>query len=62
MDRAVTIRVTVALAALLLLGACRDEDEVVFYEPHVYKGQTEPALSQATVADLEARAKQGGRL
>lgn len=51
-----------ALVALFLLAACREEDEVVFFEPHVYKGPSEPGLSQATVAELEARAKQGGRL
>ena len=51
-----------ALAALVLLAACRDDDKVVFYKPHVYKGHSEPALSQATVAELEARAQQGGRL
>ena len=49
-------------AALVLLGACRDDREVVFYEPHVYKGQSEPALSQGTVKDLEARAQQGARI
>jgi hypothetical protein len=49
-------------AALVLLGACRDDREVVFYEPHVYKGQSEPQLSQGTVKDLEARAQQGARI
>jgi hypothetical protein len=34
----------------------------VFYEPHVYKGESEPELSQGTVKDLEARAQQGARL
>ena len=50
------------LGTLLLLGACREDDEVVFFEPHVYKGPSEPGLSQDTVAELEARAKHGGRL
>jgi hypothetical protein len=49
-------------AALILLGACREDREVVFYEPHVYKGESEPELSQGTVKDLEARAQQGARL
>jgi hypothetical protein len=50
------------IAALVLLGACRDDREVVFYEPHVYKGQAEPELSQGTIKELEARAQQGARL
>lgn len=62
MNRALAIRASAALAALLLLAACREDDNVVFYEPHVYKGPSEPALSQATVNDLAERAKQGGRL
>ena len=49
-------------ALLILLGACREDRDVVFYEPHVYKGQAEPELSQGTVKDLEARAQQGARL
>jgi hypothetical protein len=49
-------------ALLVLLGGCRDDREVVFYEPHVYKGQAEPELSQGTVKELEARAQQGARL
>jgi hypothetical protein len=49
-------------AALILLGACREDRDVVFYEPHVYKGQAEPELSQGTVKELEARAQQGARL
>ena len=62
MHRVFSVRAMAALAAVLLLGACRDDNEVVFYEPHVYKGPSEPALSPATVADLETRAQQGGRL
>lgn len=50
------------IAAMALLGGCRDDREVVFYEPHVYKGQAEPQLSQGTVKELEARAQQGARL
>ncbi len=50
------------MAALGLLAACREDREVVFYEPHVYLGPSEPGLSQDTIAELEARAKQGGRL
>ena len=49
-------------AALILLVACREDRDVVFYEPHVYKGQAEPELSQGAVKDLEARAQQGARL
>jgi hypothetical protein len=49
-------------AAVVLLAACRDDREVVFYEPHVYKGQSEPQLSEGTVKELEARAQQGARL
>ena len=52
----------VSIALRVLLGACRDDREVVFYEPHVYKGQAEPELSQGTVKELEARAQQGARL
>jgi hypothetical protein len=63
MRRAFIVPATAAMAAAaLLLGACRDDNEVIFYEPHVYKGSSDPALSQATVSELEARAQQGGRL
>lgn len=62
MRRAFIVPVTAAMAAVVLLGACRDDNEVIFYEPHVYKGPSDPALSQATVSELEARAQQGGRL
>jgi hypothetical protein len=50
------------LAAFVLLAACRDEREVIFYEPHVYKGESDLQLSQGTVKELEDRAQQGGRL
>ncbi len=51
------------LGALLMMGACREEEgDVVFFEPHVYKGPADPGISQETVAELEARAKLGGRL
>jgi hypothetical protein len=49
------------MGLLVVAAGCRDDNKVVFYKPHVYKGQTEPALSQNTVAELEARAGQGGR-
>jgi len=50
------------LAGSALLSACRDDNKVVFYKAHVYKGRTEPALSPATVSELTARTQQGGRL
>jgi hypothetical protein len=50
------------LAAFALLAACRDDREVIFYEPHVYKGESDLQLSQGTVKELEDRAQQGGRL
>jgi hypothetical protein len=64
MQRALRLRAAAlcAVAGLALLAGCRDDREVVFYEPHVYKGQSDLQLSQGTVKDLEARAQQGGRL
>lgn len=50
------------LGALLIVGACREEGDVIFFEPHVYKGPADPGLSQETVSELEARAKLGARL
>ena len=51
-----------AVAAFAVLAGCRDDREVVFYEPHVYKGESDLQLSQGTVKELEERAQQGARL
>ena len=50
------------LAGSAVLSACRDDDNVVFYKDHVYKGRHEPALNSTTVSELTARTQQGGRL
>jgi len=64
--RQTSLRWAVLLVSVLpgsaLLSACRDDDRVVFYKPHVYKGRIDPGLRQATVAELTERAQEGGRI
>ena len=50
------------LAGAVMLSACRDDDKVVFYKAHVYKGKSEPALSPTIVSQLTERTQRGGRL
>jgi hypothetical protein len=58
-----TMRAAVVLLALIgalsALQGCREDeqDRVLFHEPGVYKGESDPALSDAQVDDLRQRAR-----
>jgi hypothetical protein len=63
---AVAIRAALGLLALIgtlaALQGCREgeQDRVLFHEAGVYKGEQDPALSEAQVDGLRQRARQQG--
>jgi hypothetical protein len=63
---AVAMRAALGLLALIgalaALQGCREDeqDRVLFHEPGVYKGEPDPALSEAQVDELRQRARQQG--